>query len=338
MRGHARLIFAVIAIALTGACKTANVTDAEKKGDVKYLVAQDTPEAVAALGRLADKNPAAQKALEDRAGTDMNVYSAAWQATLRDAEWGPKMMRDGLADVTRAELAGIAMTRKDPHLETFASNLDGAMRLLGNDTRAVSVPAVFASSGKAAQPFIEKRLADASTRESMCRGLASDDASLESRATFMRVPAASRDGQACLRASSHLAKTDDAALSWVGATAEPGLLTALAKDDTIACDRLATAWRDAFTERPIEQHAQLTVPLAAAIDRCAAAMDSALAAALDKGDFASVIVGAIDPMDPHMSVLKTTCARLSPLSRSPKLEARLRDRAADAVAKTCSWK
>lgn len=338
MRARARLISAVIAITFVCACKPTNVTDAEKKGDVKYLVAQDTPEAVAALGRLADKNPAAQKALEDRASSDMNVYSAAWQATLRGADWGPKMLREGLADVTRAELAGIAMTRKDPHLEAFANDLDGALRLLGNDTRAVSVPAVFASSGKAAQPLIEQRLADASTRESMCRGLASDDASADSRATFMRVPAASRDGQACMRTASQLAKTDDAALSWVGATAEPGFLTALAKDDTISCDRLATAWGHAFNERPVVERAQLTVPLAAALERCAVALDPVLAAALDKGDFATVIVGAIDPVDPRMSALKTTCTRLALVSRSPKIDARLRGRAADALAKTCSWK
>jgi hypothetical protein len=319
------------------ACKAASVTDAEAKGDVKYLVAQGTPEAIAALGRLADKNPAAKKALDDRAGTDMNVYTAAWQATLRDAEWGPQMLRDGLADVSRAELAAIAMTRKDPHLDAFASDLDGAMRLVGNDSRAVSVPAVFASAGKAAQPFIEKRLADSATREGMCRGLASPDASADSRATFMRAPPSSRDGQSCLHAAAQLAKTDDAALTWVGATAEPGLLTALGKDDAVGCDRLATAWSHAISDRPAAECAQLTVPLAAALERCSAALDPALAAALDKGDFATVIVGAIDPVDPRMSALKATCARLPPVSRSPKIDARLRGRAADALAKTCSW-
>lgn len=324
-------------LSLMVACKTASVTDAEAKGDVKYLAAQGTPEAVAALGRLADKNPAALAALDDRAGTDMNVYSAAWQATLRDAEWGPKTLRAGLSDASRVELAAIAMTRKDPHLDAFASDLDGAMRLVGNDSRAVSVPAVLASAGKAVQPFIEKRLADASTREGMCRGLASPDASADSRATFMHAAPASRDGQSCLHAATQMAKTDDAALAWLGSSAEAGLLTAAANDDSMPCDRLATAWTHALTERPADQRAQLTVALAAALTRCSKALDPALAAAIDKGDLTAVIVGAIDPADPRMSELKTTCARLPLVVRSTKIEGRLRARASDALGQTCSW-
>ncbi len=322
---------------LACACKSANVTDAEGKGDVKYLVAQGTPEAVAALGRLADKNPAALKALDDRAGTDMNVYSAAWQATLRGAEWGPKTLRAGLADASRAELAAIAMTRKDDHLEAFASDLDGAMTLLGKDSRAVSVPAVFASCGKAAQPFIEKRLADGTTREAMCRGLASPDASADSRATFMRVPATSRDGQSCLRASTQMIKTDDTALAWLGTSAEAGLLTAAANEESITCDRIAIVWSHALSERPTDQRAQLTVPLSATLKRCSKSLDSARAAALDKGDLTAVIVGALEPADPRMSDLKLTCARLPIVSRSARIDARLRGRASDALVQMCSW-
>jgi hypothetical protein len=318
------------------ACKSANVNDAEIKGDVKYLAADGTPDAVSALGRLADKNPAAATALEARPTTDLNVYLAAWQAVLRGADWGSKLLRAGLADASRAELAATAMTpRHDPHVAAFATDLDGAVGLMGKDSRSVTVPGVLASIGSTAQPLIEKRLADPATRDVICRGLASTDASQESRATFMRVPASSRDSESCLRAASQIAQTDDAALAWLGSSAEVGLLTAAGKNDTLKCERLTIAWQHALADRPADQSLSLTVPLSAAIKRCAKSLDPVIAPVLEKGEAAGFVVAAIDPGDPSTGDLKTTCARL-PLVLRTRLDARLRERASDALSQGCA--
>lgn len=315
-------------------CRPSSVTEAESKGDVKYLAAQGTPDAVEALGRVADKDPEAEKALTARAATDINVYIAAWQAVGRGATWGDKMIRYGLSDASRAELAASAMTRKDPHLDAFTDDLSNAIVSVGDDQHVVSLPAVLASAGARAQGVITQRLADGKTRETMCRGLASVDASAESRATFTKVPAASRDGKSCLRAAAQIAQTDDAALGWLGGTAETGLLRAAGDDATLKCDRLATAWKRAFSDRPATERAGLSVPLAAGLKRCPKDLDPIVAPVVET-DAASVVVAAIEPSDPSTSELKQTCARL-PLVLRGKLDARLRDRASDAVSQGCA--
>jgi len=66
------------------------VSEAEDRDDVAWLAANASPEALQALGQVADKDPAAQKALSERAtsNNDVNVYLAAWAAVLRNAPWG----------------------------------------------------------------------------------------------------------------------------------------------------------------------------------------------------------------------------------------------------------
>ena len=103
-------LFALIgAVALvSAACKPVNVTEAEAKHDVEWLAGNDSPEAVAALGRLADSDAKALQILEGRATTDVNTYIAAWSAVTRNAAWGGTFIRTALNDPTRAEMAASA--------------------------------------------------------------------------------------------------------------------------------------------------------------------------------------------------------------------------------------
>src|SRR5687767_14642771 len=80
----------VLAIA---ACHPSNATDAEAKGDVEWLEADGSADAVAALGRLADKHRKALSALETRSTFDPNAYVAAWAAHLRGATWSIPFLR-----------------------------------------------------------------------------------------------------------------------------------------------------------------------------------------------------------------------------------------------------
>ena len=75
-------------LAASFACKPKTVGDAERDGDIAWLDANGSQEAVAALGRLADNNPKAVDAINARAGRDVAAYVAAWNATVRGASWG----------------------------------------------------------------------------------------------------------------------------------------------------------------------------------------------------------------------------------------------------------
>ncbi len=323
---------ALVVFALASACRPSGVGEAERNEDVRFLSQSGSPEAVAALGRLADSKPAALAALDARAASDVNVYIAAWDATLRGAPWGPTRLRQGLALADRAELAARAMKRADPHLDAFVLDLDRAVG--SSPASSAIVASVLASVGAPAQEFIEKRLADPARRDAMCRGLAASDASAPSRATFMRVPATSRDSTSCLLSASEIAQVDDAALPWLAATAEVGLLRAVGRERVVACDRLATIWKGALAARPAEAYQTLTVALAEAVKRCPRQLDPVLAGAFDKGPQIALIVSAVTPADRSTGELTTTCARL-PLVLRSKLDPRLRERAADALAQGC---
>jgi len=76
-----RPVVAFLALAgLLAACgKTTTAAEAEKKGDVEWLVANGSPEAVQVLGRLADTTPRAVDALRERPKNDIGVPIAAWR-------------------------------------------------------------------------------------------------------------------------------------------------------------------------------------------------------------------------------------------------------------------
>src|SRR5687768_14565840 len=97
-------------------CKTKSVAEAEVKRDIPWLAEQGTPEAIGALGRLADTDARALAALEARASTDVNTYIAAWGAVTRNAPWGSTFLRSALADPVRAEMASTALPRRDARL------------------------------------------------------------------------------------------------------------------------------------------------------------------------------------------------------------------------------
>jgi hypothetical protein len=73
------VVFALLA-GLAG-CKPATVSEAEAKGDVAWLSTNSSPEAIAALGRLADKNPKAVTVHGSKAASDVNVYIEALAET-----------------------------------------------------------------------------------------------------------------------------------------------------------------------------------------------------------------------------------------------------------------
>src|ERR1700722_8929126 len=123
-----RLVVAGMAVSFVlFACTPKNVTEAQEKGDIAWLDANGSPEAVSAIGLMADANSRASDVLSARAAYDVNAYIAAWSATERDAPWGPALLRSGLADPTRAEAAASAMERKDGRLAAFVPDLESAL-------------------------------------------------------------------------------------------------------------------------------------------------------------------------------------------------------------------
>jgi hypothetical protein len=131
-----------VSTAVTVSCAQRTVGDAERDGDVAWLDANGSQEAVAALGRLADNSPKAVDMLNARASRDVAAYVAAWNATVRGAAWGPPLLKTGLGDPARAEEAASVMGRKDGHLLPFLPELEAA---LAWTTRRREGPSVEAS-------------------------------------------------------------------------------------------------------------------------------------------------------------------------------------------------
>ena len=322
-------------VLLVVACKAKTVGDAEAAGDVAYLQENGSPEAVAALGRLADKDARALPALQARP-TDVNTYIAAWGAVTRNAAWGIPFLRAALADPTRADMVATALPRRDPRLVPLVPDLENAIVRLAASSRASFVAGVLASIGPSAHQAVERRLVDAKTRGAMCNGIGLPEASGDAKSTLLAVPPEGRDDPACVQDVVSMATTEDAVLGWVATAAEPGLLTALAKSN-LPCPRLATVWSKGLAERPPETHAALTVPLQTSIRRCASVLDPVLADLLEKAPGSrAVIVQAIEPNGGELADLKRTCGAFGrPFMRAEN--ARTRERAGDALSQGCRF-
>jgi len=334
-RGRAFLVAGLL-VALGGtACKPKNVADAEMNRDVGWLADDGSPQAVAALGRLADSDPRAVAALEKRAALDVNAYIAAWEAVVRGAAWGSTLLRSALADPTRADVAASALPRGNPKLVPFVTDLENAVVRLSAGRRGSVVAGVLASIGPPAHAHVERRLVDPKTRGAMCDGVTLPEASGDAKSLVLAVPAEARDHASCVSAVLTMAETENVVLEWLATGAEPGLLSATAKS-TLACARLTTVWGRALVERPAETHAALAVPLQLSIKRCGAALDPVLADLLAKAPRSrACILQALDPFA-ELSDMKQTCKSL----RSGWVageSARVRERAADALAHGCAF-
>ncbi len=318
---------------LAAGCHAPTVQEAEQKGDVAFLDDAAGPDSVAALGRLADSNPAARSALSKRADSDVNVYLAAWSATLRNAPWGGEMIRQGLADPARAGMAASALPRRDIRVAPFVSDLEQAMVRLSSSLQGAVIAAVLASIGPGAHPAVERRLIDPHTRGAMCQGISSADASGDAKSTLLAVPSEARDNASCVATVTTLAKTDEVVLGWLATGAEPGLLSVAAKGD-LPCPRLTTVWQRALAERPKDTYGALAVPLSFALKRCAHELDPVLSTLLFQAPAArACIVQAIDPSGAETTELKETCKTLPVATRGG--DNRTRERAQDTIENAC---
>jgi hypothetical protein len=311
------------------------VGEAERRADVAWLDENGTPDAVAALGRLADARKDAIAVLEARSSFDVQAFRAAWFAALRSAPWGSTLLEEGLGDPKRAELAAAGMGRQDLHLGPFLGALEAALVRLSATPRNLQVASVLASAGPMAHEATERRLTDASTRGAMCRGIASRDAAPDAHKVLLGVNEAARDSPACVDAAVRIAADDDAALAWLGEAAEPGLLGAAGKADVLPCPRLHVAWTRALATRKKDAYPALGVPLGYAVKRCPAEMDGVLADAIARlPQTRAVVLDAIDPFDRYDGALHATCAAL-PLVAAGRDTAITKERASDALAHGC---
>jgi hypothetical protein len=335
-RGAAVALLALasaLSVASAG-CDPSTVADAEARGKSKWLDQQGSPEAVAALGRLADKDPDAAQLLDTRSRYDVNAMVAAWSGVKRSQPWAKALIKAGLADTSRAEFAASSMARQDPLLVQFVPDLEAALARMTSGGAAASLGTLLASAGPAAHDAITKRLADGATRTAMCAGIGTADASADAKALLIAVPPTSRDSSSCVDTTIALAAASDAALAWLGGKAEPGLLTAAANAPAFPCARLHTAWVHALAERSPEQQGALTVPLSAAIKRCSSALDGVLADTLRTGTWNSLVVQSLSPYAVQDAQLTATCTGLPHIAPST-LSSVLRERQGDILAYGC---
>jgi hypothetical protein len=242
------------------------------------------------------------------------------------------MIRGGLGDPTRAELAASAMPRKDPLLAQFIPDLDGALVRLAAGRQGSVIAGILASIGPPANATVGKRLVDPKTRSAMCDGIGLPEAAPDAKATLRSVSADGRDAPSCVADVMDMAGSDVAALDWLATTAEPGLLGAAAKG-TLACPRTAVMWKKALVERT--PNAAMTVPLNRSIGRCPATMDPVLGELLAKAPRARpTIVAAIDPFGSELAGMSATCTALKRGSANGE-SAIIRERANDAVQQGC---
>jgi hypothetical protein len=328
-------VFAVAAIAASG-CAPSSIDEAERKGDVAWLDQSGTPAAVDALGRLADKDPKAEAALEARSSFDVEAFRAAWAAVRRGAAWGTTVFHGGLLDPKRADLAASAMDRHDPHLAAFAADLEQALVRLSATMQNFNVASTLASLGAPGHDAVVRRLTDPSTRGPMCRGVASPDASRESREALLTAPESARNSDSCVDAVVALAAADEAVLVWLGEQGEPGLLGAAGKEEILPCPKLHVAWTKALAKRTADVYPALTVPLGYAVKRCAAEMDGVVADAITHMPAThAFVVEALDPYDGYGKALHATCAALPLVATGAKDTAVVRERANDALNHGC---
>lgn len=328
------LTFGLLGVSPTLACDPKNAVDAEARKDIAWLTANPTGDSIAALGRLADTNESAVKALEARAENDLNTHIAAWSAVTRNAPWGTTFVKNSLANPTRADMASSALPRKDARLTPFIPDLDAAVVRLSAGKRGVAMAGLLASLGTPAHAVVERRLLDPKTRSAMCDGINLPDASGDAKSTLLAVPAEARDNPSCVRAVIEMSATEPVVRDWLATGAEPGLL-GVAATSTLPCEPLTQVWRKALAERPVESQAALTVPLQRSISRCLTTLDPAMAELLAKTPRSrSPIVNAIDPFGTELANLKETCGALKKgyaNSESPGV----RERANQALARGC---
>ncbi len=326
---------ALLAALLAGACAPTTVEEAERKGDAAWLDQNGTPDAVAALGRMADKSPKARAALEARSAFDVQAFRAAWDGIVRGAPWGAEMLRGGLGDPARADLAASAVDRHDARLVPFIGDLEQALVRLSATLQNLNVAGALATIGKPAHDAIVRRLADASTRGAMCRGISARGTDADARRALMDAPESSRDSPSCVDAVVALAAEDDPTLWWMGEKAEPGMLGAAGKEERLPCARLHVAWTKALAARPVEIYSALTVPMGYAVKRCTAEMDGVLADAIARMPAThAFVVEAIDPFTGYGNALRATCAAL-PVVAGGRDAAVVRERARDALNHAC---
>jgi len=318
-----------------GACKPSSVGDAEAKGDVAWLDTEGSPAAVEALGRLADTNPAAVTALQERSKFGVEAYIAAWGGVKRGAKWASDLLHAGLQDPARANDVASAVEGRDPLIVPFLPDVEASLSRLAAGVATSSLAGVLAAAGPPSHDAVVRRLADKTTRGAMCGGIASPNADADARMALRNVPSSSRDDASCLGAVVMLAASDDAMMRWLAQVAEPGLLGAASKSGTLDCVRMHRIWADALAARDSTQAAALTVPLSSAVKRCPAQMDGVLADALkSRPDAQAAVIGALDPFSPDDSQLKATCAAL-PAIATGHASPIAKERAADAVAHGC---
>jgi hypothetical protein len=179
-------------------CAPRTVAEAERRGDVAWLDTEGSGEAVAALGRLADKDPQAVQVLDARAATDVNAYIAGWAAILRGASWGAATLRTGLGSPARAEETASVMARRDPHLIPFIPDLEGALVRLAASKHNTAIAAVAREHVGAERPTRRSPDASPTARRAApsVSGIGSPDAQMRARASvLMKVPTTSRDDE-----------------------------------------------------------------------------------------------------------------------------------------------
>lgn len=319
--------------AATG-CDPKNTVDAESRKDIAWLSENPTGESIAALGRLADTDERALKALQARAGQDDSTYIAAWAAVTRNAPWGTAFLKAGLTDPERAEMASRALPRKDARLVPFLPDLESAVVRLAAGKRGVTIAGLIASVGTAARPTVERRLLDPKTRSAMCDAIALPDSSGDAKSALLAIPAEARDNPSCVTAVIDLSAKEPVVLNWLATGAEPGLIN-VAATSTLPCEPLTEMWKKALAERPAESRAALTVPLNRSISRCLSTLDPVMADLLTNTPRSrATIVAALDPYGTELANLKQTCAALKKGVTNGE-SAATRDRTKEALARGC---
>ncbi len=326
-------------VLLLSSCAPSTVADAEKKRDVAWLSANGTPEAIAALGRVADDDKRAQEELDalsrstlegrglDGGAGSLDVYLAVWSGVERNATWALDLTKRALGDSARMEQMAGAIKRGSPQVSTFVPELDAAL------TRGCDMScgaALARATGPVATSAIEKRLADGKTREAMCSGIGSTESSKDARAAFMKAPESSRDASSCPGAAARMAAQDDNALEWLAKTAEPGLLRA-AGQSAVPCDRLARLWQTLLATRDHAVYGALGNPLTEAVKRCPKTLDAPISAALGAdGDSQTLALAAMSATNAHD--LPTSCAAIPNVGHG-RATAATKARAAEVAAR-----
>jgi len=294
-------------------CTPTSVGDAEKKKNVAWLEGNASPEAIAALGRLADGDKAAQDALAnaskatasnakmDGGAGGLDVDLAIWGGVERNASWATDMTKTLLADKFRMDEMASAMKRGAPQLKTFVPDLDAAL----SNGCGISCGAAIASiDDPAATTAITKRLEDGKTRDSICFGIGTAEATKAARDVFMKEPATARDAVQCGGAAVAMATRDDAALAWLAQTAEPGLLRGV---HTMPCARQVPLWSKVLTSRDHGTFGALVGALEDSVQQCPKELDATLAGALGTDvDSQTLVLASLGSSNARE--LKMTCA------------------------------